>query len=112
MKRIELNPKLLELIEKINALPDESMPNHTKGIYFLFNSDRLVYIGKSEIGVQRIYQHNDKEFDTYKFLDLPDYSKPQIVELETILIAIFNPAYNRQSLPAGLQKMIDIIEKL
>jgi hypothetical protein len=112
MNKIELNPKLTDLINRINGLPDETLPEYNRGIYFLFNGGKLVYIGKSEIGVQRILQHKDKEFDSYKFLDLPEYSKTQILEFETILIAIFNPPYNRQMLPIGLQKMVEIIEKL
>lgn len=61
-------------------------------VYFLFDKDELVYIGKTINIHQRVYQHKStKTFDSYSFIEsnFDDYEF-----LERIYINIHKPKYN------------------
>lgn len=70
--KIEYN-KLLS-IEEIKILPNPEFDlTNTSGIYFLFNEEELVYIGKSVEVFNRVYTHvkNERRFTTAKIMMLP-----------------------------------------
>ena len=64
-------------------------------IYFLYQDDKLVYIGKTNNLVQRLLQHRyekSKVFNSYKkYLILEDSN---IDEIENDFIKKYNPEYN------------------
>lgn len=63
-------------------------------IYFLFNGDSLVYIGKSTSLLTRIGTHTtDKAFDSVKYISV---EKEEQDKLELALIKTFKPKYNTQ----------------
>lgn len=72
-----------------NSFPLE---RNTIGIYFLFNKGKLVYIGQTTKGHSRIFQHNDKKFDSYSF---QPYLESVLNEVEEKLILKYKPLYNK-----------------
>lgn len=61
------------------------------GVYFLFKDKNLVYVGKTTKGIKRIFQHDDKEFDGYYFVDVPP---DELSYTEKELILKYKPRYN------------------
>lgn len=62
-------------------------------IYFLLKNEKVVYIGQTEYGLKRILCHvTDKHFDTIKILKC---DKEHLNEIETELIAKYQPNYNK-----------------
>jgi len=79
-------------INQIKELPRLKF-SPTKGVYFLFNGDVLVYIGQSTTIESRVKQHTvDKVFDSYSFLVVEDNATR--LDLESFLILKHNPPYN------------------
>ena len=77
---------------KLNALHSFEMPK--VGIYFLFQDDELVYIGRTKNGMNRMSQHLDcKKFDSYSFHKC---SQKEAIELEVELIKRYQPKLNIQ----------------
>lgn len=73
------------------------MKKITGGIYFLYNNDKLVYIGKSQNIFERIGRHikdNVKEFNSWDYQEVDDEYKRS--ELEGYLINVFRPKYNEK----------------
>lgn len=65
----------------------------TPCIYFLYDKDEIVYIGKTEYGLKRILTHTtDKQFDSFK---IKVFDKNILSEKETYYIAKYNPKYNK-----------------
>ena len=62
------------------------------GVYFLFNNDRIVYVGQSTNIHARVQNHRDKAFDSYTYLTVRDYSERNYVE--SYYIDLFKPEYN------------------
>ena len=63
------------------------------GVYFLFDGDELVYVGKSKNIMARIGTHiadEQKTFDSFEIFETDDYSR-----LEEFLIRLLKPKYNR-----------------
>lgn len=68
------------------------MRNHSHPlIYFLFNGDDLVYVGKTTKGLARVYQHTDKAFT---HIVIQYCSLEYLDELEQAYIVIYKPKYN------------------
>ena len=69
------------------------------GLYFLYDGDEVVYIGKSETSIsRRLEKHkslHDKEFDTVKAYIITNMADIQLAEL--YLIHRHSPKYNRDS---------------
>jgi len=64
------------------------------GIYFLINSNEIVYIGQSINVAARIATHEnslDKQFTEFSFIECP---REFLNELEAAYIMKFNPKYN------------------
>jgi predicted GIY-YIG superfamily endonuclease len=61
------------------------------GIYFLIKSKKIVYIGQTKRFPKRIYEHPDKEFDSYKFIYC---KKEMLIHYEQRWIRFFRPKYN------------------
>ena len=68
-----------------------------KGIYFLYNKGKIVYIGKSDNNVfKRISDHytdKDKIFDSFTF-DRYDIDSNDLLHIEASLIKRYKPKYN------------------
>ena len=61
-------------------------------IYFLLQDNEIVYVGSSNKGLGRIYQHiRDKKFDAYSYIVVPAENR---ADLENNYIFRFNPKYN------------------
>lgn len=61
-------------------------------IYFLIHENEIVYVGSSNNGLSRIYQHiKDKKFDAYSYIVVPSQYRAQT---ENDYIFKFNPKYN------------------
>ena len=61
-------------------------------IYFLFDGDEIVYIGRSRNVMKRISAHlNDKYFDSYAVFWV---GKSRSVEIEAAMIGLYRPKYN------------------
>ena len=68
------------------------IPNNVQsGIYILINDDEVVYVGKTENGLKRIMQHNDKIFNKYSFIEVP---REELDYYEDMYIMKFQPKYN------------------
>ena len=70
--------------------------DYRSGLYFLIKNKQIVYIGVSDYLGKRILQHKkDKDFDVICILeDETMFYKKE--KLETILINIFLPKYNKK----------------
>ena len=61
-------------------------------IYFLIKDNEIVYVGQTKAGLSRIFQHNDKKFDSYSIIEC---EQSELDELENEYIIKFNPKYNK-----------------
>lgn len=68
------------------------------GVYFLFDGDVIVYVGRSSNVVQRVNSHKNhvsqglKIFDTYAFIPIADEALREAVERH--YIEALEPKYN------------------
>lgn len=60
-------------------------------VYFLYDGDELVYVGKTGRGLARVYEHTKKVFTHVSFQYCDD---EYLDELEQAYIAIYKPKYN------------------
>jgi hypothetical protein len=68
--------------------------NYINCVYFLYNNDTLVYIGRTFILSQRIKQHlHDKVFNRFNYIQCCDY---EAYLLEYEMIETFKPMYNKR----------------
>lgn len=58
--------------------------------------DLVVYVGKSKRGIERIFEHKDKEYDYIKFIPCP---KTKLDQREKELIEKYKPRYNEMLKP-------------
>lgn len=69
-----------------------------KGLYFLYNDEKIVYVGQSKTNVmQRLCDHfkdNSKIFDSFKIFDNSNLSDMQLDKKEKYYINKLNPMYN------------------
>ncbi len=67
------------------------------GIYYLFDGDELVYIGKGWNCLLRVAEHtrkdSDKVFTSWNYMPIESDSKRN--ELERVLIQAYKPKYNK-----------------
>jgi len=85
-----------------------------KAIYFLYDGDELVYVGKTTIHPQdRINVHitdRNKTFTSYSVVELNHYTNGQLSVAEELFILRFNPKYNKVSKVNRLKR--DLFQKL
>lgn len=79
-------------------IPRERYQSHSvSGVYFLFDGDDLVYIGRAANIAKRVGEHSSnrygKKFDSYTFIPC-EYQEAQSLEIH--LIREHNPKYNEQ----------------
>ena len=79
------------------------------GVYFLYDKGELVYIGQSKNILARIYQHKDKVFDTFGYLEIEDEKKRNNKEID--LIMQHSPKYNK-SIPTFYESDVLLINRL
>ena len=63
-----------------------------RGIYWLLKYNEIVYVGQSENIYKRVYQHNDKEFDSWSYKEVLEEN---LNELESNLIIKIRPKLNK-----------------
>jgi excinuclease UvrABC nuclease subunit len=75
----------------------KKLEGNTPGIYFLFDNDELVYIGKGWNCFLRVAEHTRKDstkiFTSWEYIQIDDEAK--YGELEKQLIKQYRPRYNR-----------------
>ena len=62
-------------------------------IYFLISNDKVVYVGKSNAGITRPFEHKNKIFDLISYFEVPDNINLDIIEY--YYINKFKPYYNK-----------------
>lgn len=92
----ESTENALELIQEMKI--DVHSRSHIKGhIYFLFDGDEVVYIGRTTYGIDRVYRHRTeaggyKEFDSVTMLEC---ELRELEEMERKWIRRLKPRYNK-----------------
>ena len=66
---------------------------NTTGVYFLIKDKQIVYVGKTENGISRIFVHKDKDFDSYSFFNV---ARSDLDWIESVNIIHYKPTYNKQ----------------
>jgi predicted GIY-YIG superfamily endonuclease len=68
-----------------------------RGVYFLLDDDKIVYVGISADILRRIKQHKDmgKIFNNVKYIPVQNYT--EAVKLEHNLINLYKPQYNKNT---------------
>ncbi|MBT8141915.1 MAG: GIY-YIG nuclease family protein [Gammaproteobacteria bacterium] len=73
------------------------LEGNLSGLYFLFDQDELVYIGKGWNCLLRVAEHtrkdSDKEFTSWEYIHIE--SKKEYSALEKKLIKMHTPKYNK-----------------
>ncbi|QKJ62400.1 GIY-YIG nuclease family protein [Flavobacterium sp. M31R6] len=86
-------------MEEIDNLFKSSkfLEGNCSGIYFLFDGNELVYIGKGWNCLLRIAEHtrkdSDKKFTSWNYISINDINEYNRIEKE--LIKKHNPKYNK-----------------
>jgi excinuclease UvrABC nuclease subunit len=74
------------------------LEGNCQGLYFLFNENKLVYIGKGWNCLLRVAEHtrkdSEKSFTSWNFVQIED--AVQLAEKEKLLIQQYRPKYNVQ----------------
>jgi predicted GIY-YIG superfamily endonuclease len=87
----------LMIFEDYAQLPKIPLEGSCSGVYFLYQSDELVYIGQGWNCLLRVAEHtrkdSDKIFTHWSFVPVTDVSQRK--QLERDLRAKHNPKYNR-----------------
>jgi hypothetical protein len=80
----------------VDDLPPRNYKNSRHIVYFLFDQNEIVYIGKCEHGFNRIYDHkSSKNFSHYSFIE---FAKDiHLTKIEDQCILHFVPNYNIDS---------------
>lgn len=84
---------------EINALRQSSkkLEGNCSGLYFLFNGEELVYIGKGWNCLLRVAEHtrkdSDKIFTSWEYIHIQ--AKAEYSALEIELIRKYAPKYNK-----------------
>lgn len=83
------------MVIEVNLMPlsDSNTRGSVSGLYFLFNNEKLVYIGKSSHIYRRVRTHirqKQKQFNTFAVHKVSH----NVFELESKLIEIYKPKYN------------------
>lgn len=82
---------IVPYVDDIMAL--HRLPVDVCGVYFLWLTGKIVYVGMSRSIFSRIAQHRsgDKVFDRFSFIEVPPDDLPH---MEQEMIAKFRPIYN------------------
>lgn len=74
------------------------LEGNVSGVYFLYDQDELVYIGKGWNCLLRVAEHTRKDsnkiFTSWKFIHIED--KSEYTSMERDLIQRYRPKYNVQ----------------
>lgn len=86
-----------DCMSRINNAPLVKVLPKGSYIYLLYNETDLVYIGQTNLGVEaRLGAHlQDKVFDSYKSIFIPNSSTTTMNLLEAFLIFHLKPTYNK-----------------
>jgi hypothetical protein len=82
-------------------------------IYFLIKKDKVVYVGQSNVGLSRIYQHvvaNKKDFDSFSYIKVNNDEDLDLLEADYIIK--FDPIYNLKIHSNKYYKSLDSIKKI
>jgi predicted GIY-YIG superfamily endonuclease len=61
-------------------------------IYFLIHNNEIVYVGKTADGLKRVFNHTDKEWDSYAVIECS--TADETTALEGVYIGRLAPKYN------------------
>lgn len=82
----------MEFSETSNDI--KTVPNVSESlIYFLLVDNEVVYVGQTQHGLRRPFQHFDKEFNEIKFFHCPSN---ELDYWEDCYIQKYKPIYNKQ----------------
>ena len=104
----------MELVsfENIRSKKKSWTDERINGIYFLFDTDNLVYIGYSSDCEGRVLTHRkDKKFDAYSIIEL-NLSKLEMLKLEDRYIQKYKPALNKTIKMVATKKELTEHEKI
>ena len=83
--------------KQIAGLKSIKLDGNLGGVYFLFNNDEMVYIGKGWNCLLRVAEHtrkdSDKVFDSWNYIEIDDSATRGKGERE--LINKYKPMYNK-----------------
>ena len=80
----------------------------TKGIYFLWDNEELVYIGQSNDIIKRLIDHRDDERKSFTDYSYIETDRP-LKDVETFLIQLYSPRDNLQyNIPNDLSELIQV----
>ena len=86
---------MIEIEELLKT--SKKLEGNYSGIYFLFEGDELVYIGKGWNCLLRVAEHtrkdSDKKFTSWNYISVDDINEYNRIERE--LIKKYNPKYNK-----------------
>lgn len=68
--------------------------NKKTGIYFLIKNDEVVYVGQTKRGLARIYNHEEKEWDSFYFVKVEN--QKDLLKKEKYFINKYKPIYNKE----------------
>ena len=80
---------------KRNKIPKHLKYFEQQGVYFLWNSKTLIYVGKSTNIRRRLIEHKRaKKFTSYSFIPIDDVDKMSL--LEAYFIVKYKPKLNKK----------------
>jgi len=60
-------------------------------VYLLFDNDEVIYVGQTTYGLKRLFQHGDKKFNKFAFIEKP---LEELEYWEDYYIMKYQPKYN------------------
>lgn len=82
----------MENMKDFEQLYNERIPNKNHMVYFLFKDEKIIYIGKTTNGFTRVYDHTDKDFDSFSYFMCP---ASKVNEYEAEYIMKYKPKHNK-----------------
>ena len=81
-------------------------------IYFLLDGEDVVYVGQSVKGLQKIYHHPSKVYDSIKVMPIKGECIHLMDEIEDGFIMKYKPKYNRRRNPYFTYTLRKVKEEL
>jgi predicted GIY-YIG superfamily endonuclease len=100
------------MISEKQIINNSQLALRIRGIYFLIQNQKIVYIGQSHDVINRIYTHlnkGKKGFDSFSYIEIA-YDKLNILEAEYIVK--FKPIHNTKLPSNDKYKSAEILLKL
>lgn len=108
-----LDTEAIDKILEIAAIDAHALPKHRPsdaltGVYFLFDGDDIVYVGKSKDILNRIPTHKaTKKYDSHSFI----LCEEELLNVyERVLINKYKPIYNKDSITMAIRRSDELGE--